>query len=80
MQSTTQKSSVSSIVGSFPWEAFAFYSKSMWFPNSKACHHVTYDPANLARSQSYNRVDNLLIGNGKGLSIYNVGYNSLIQL
>lgn len=48
----------------------------MWFPNSKACHHVTYDPANLARSQSYNRVDNLLIGNGKGLSIYNVGYNS----
>lgn len=52
----------------------------MWFPNSKACHHVTYDPANLARSQSYNGADNLLIGNGKGLSIYNVGYNSLIQL
>lgn len=44
-----------------------------WYPDSWATNHVTYNPNNLLDSISIPRTDQVLLGNGQGLSIFSIG-------
>lgn len=44
-----------------------------WFPDSRACHHVTNDLANLALGSEYTGGGNVVMGNGTGLAITHIG-------
>ncbi|KAF7146350.1 hypothetical protein RHSIM_Rhsim04G0108900 [Rhododendron simsii] len=48
-----------------------------WFPDTGATHHVTPDLSTITHSEPYQGVDQLRVGNGKGLSISNVGTSFL---
>lgn len=42
-----------------------------------ASHHVTSDPSNLLSSTTYDGLDDIIIGNGKGLRITHTGSTPL---
>jgi histone deacetylase 1/2 len=44
-------------------------SSGAWYPDSGASHHLTYNPNNLSYSVPYNGQDQVLMGNGQGVSI-----------
>jgi histone deacetylase 1/2 len=46
-----------------------------WYPDSGASHHLTYNPNNLAYRVPYNGQDQVLMGNGQGVSIQSFGYS-----
>ena len=48
-----------------------------WFPDTGANQHVTPDLATLTASEPYNGNDNLHVGDGKGLSISNIGHTKI---
>jgi histone deacetylase 1/2 len=49
------------------------FNNQWWYPDSGASHHVTPDPSNLSDSVSLPGSDQVLMGNGQGLSINSVG-------
>ena len=51
---------------------------SNWYPNSGASHHKIPDAANLMEKMDYQGSQQVLIGNGAGLTINHVG-NSKFQ-
>ena len=51
-----------------------------WVVDSSTSHHVTTDLAALALHESYTAFDNVIIGDGLGLSISNIGSFSLTAL
>ena len=53
---------------------------SDWVVDSGASHHVTTNLAALALHASYTAFDNMIIGDGSGLSIANIGSFSLTSL
>jgi hypothetical protein len=62
----------------------AFYSSpslptdDSWYPDSEATHHLTHDLNNLTlSSDAYTGSDQIRVGNGKGLSIHNIGSATL---
>jgi hypothetical protein len=48
-------------------------SAGAWYPDSGASHHLTYNPNNLAYRVPYNGQDQVLMGNGQGVSIQSLG-------
>lgn len=46
----------------------------IWHPHSKATHHVTSDPSNLAVSQDFIGTGQIPFGNGEGLNIDHIGF------
>jgi histone deacetylase 1/2 len=46
-----------------------------WYPDSGASHHLTYNPNNLAYRVPYIGQDQVLMGNGQGVSIQSFGYS-----
>lgn len=44
-----------------------------WYPDSGATNHVTHNPNNLLDSISLPGTDQVLLGNGQGLSIHSIG-------
>ena len=48
-----------------------------WVVDSSASHHVTMDLATLALYEPYTTSNNVLIGDGTGLSIANIGFSPL---
>ncbi|MCH81099.1 retrovirus-related Pol polyprotein from transposon TNT 1-94, partial [Trifolium medium] len=51
-------------------------SEASWYPDSGASHHLTYDPYNLAQSSPYFGHDQVMMGNGQGVSIHSLGQSS----
>ncbi|GAU28846.1 hypothetical protein TSUD_21830 [Trifolium subterraneum] len=49
------------------------FNNQWWYPDSGASHHVTPDPSNLSDTTSLPGSDQVLIGNGQGLSIDSIG-------
>ncbi|KAK0597079.1 hypothetical protein LWI29_021647 [Acer saccharum] len=66
-----------------PWQprahfaANSFAHNPAWLLDSGASHHVTTDLSNLSLHTPYNGSDNVMIGDGTGLSITNTGSSSL---
>lgn len=52
-------------------------NQNPWILDSVATHHVTSDLNNLSPNQSYNGGEEVLTGNGSGLSISDIGLASL---
>ena len=48
-------------------------ANSSWYPDSGATNHLTLDESNLHSSTEYNGQQQIYMGNGKGLSIHNIG-------
>ncbi|XP_072073766.1 uncharacterized protein [Arachis hypogaea] len=44
-----------------------------WYPDSGASHHITFDQMNLINSSEYISPEQVFGGNGKGMSIANIG-------
>ena len=55
-------------------------NSSDWFVDSGASHHGTMDLAHLVLHEPYTASDSVLIGDGKGLSIANIGSFTLTSL
>ncbi|GAU19342.1 hypothetical protein TSUD_336290 [Trifolium subterraneum] len=51
-------------------------SEASWYPDSGASHHLTYDPYNLVHSNPYTGHDQVMMGNGQGVSINSLGHSS----
>jgi histone deacetylase 1/2 len=51
-------------------------SSAGWYPDSGASHHLTYNPYNLAYRTPYQGQDQVLMGNGQGLSINSLGQSN----
>ncbi|KAK2378919.1 WD40 repeat-containing protein HOS15 [Trifolium repens] len=49
------------------------FSNQWWYPDSGASHHVTPEATNLSDSASLPGTDQVLMGNGQGLSIASIG-------
>lgn len=47
-----------------------------WFPDSGVTHHITLDLSNFNQYGEYKGHDQLQVGNGQGLAIYNTGISS----
>ena len=65
-----------------PWQPRAYYvsnnpSHTSWLLDSGASHHVTADLHNLSMHDPYNGSDDIMIGDGSGLSITHAGSSSL---
>ena len=63
-----------------PWVNFAANSTSSnpsWLLDSGASHHVTTDLNNLSLHSPYNGIDDVMIGDGTGLSITHTGSTTL---
>jgi len=52
-------------------------SSADWFLDTDAIQHVTPDLANLTEFESYIGNDYLLVGDGKGLPISNIGHTKI---
>ncbi|PNY18109.1 retrovirus-related Pol polyprotein from transposon TNT 1-94 [Trifolium pratense] len=48
-------------------------SSGAWYPDSGASHHLTYNPNNLSYQVPYGGHDQVLMGNGQGVSIHSLG-------
>ncbi|KAF7827122.1 Retrovirus-related Pol polyprotein from transposon TNT 1-94 [Senna tora] len=55
------------------------YFDGGWYPDSGASSHVTADYTNLAESSDYNGGDQLIVGNGKGLTINHIGHSTIVS-
>lgn len=65
-----------------PWQPTAHYATGnsttpSWLLDSDASHHVTSDLSNLSLHAPYNGSDDIMIGDGSGLSITHTGSASL---
>lgn len=49
------------------------FSNGAWYPDSGASHHLTYNPNNLSYSSPYTGQDQVVMGNGQGVSIHSLG-------
>lgn len=49
---------------------------SNWYPDSGATHHITSSEGNLAHSNEFTGSEKVLLGNGMGLQISNIGRSS----
>jgi len=56
--------------------ASSSYSEAPWYPDSGASHHITFNPQKLAYRTPYNGQEQVLMGNGQGVSIQSLGYSS----
>ena len=71
------------IAGSTPWSPQANMAtttsppNTSWLLDSGASHHVTTDLNNLSLHAPYNGVDNIMIGDGKGLPITHTGSTTI---
>jgi histone deacetylase 1/2 len=54
-------------------------SSSAWYPDSGASHHLTFNPNNLSYSMPYNGQDQVMMGNGQGVSINSLGHSNFIS-
>jgi histone deacetylase 1/2 len=54
-------------------------SSSAWYPDSGASHHLTFNPNNLSYSMPYNGQDQVMMGNGQGVSINSLGHSNIIS-
>ena len=50
-----------------------------WYLDSGASHHLTQDAGNLSNSTPYTGTDKVTVGNGKHLSISNIGSHHLVS-
>jgi histone deacetylase 1/2 len=48
-------------------------SSASWYPDSGASHHLTFNPNNLAYRTPYNGHEQVMMGNGQGVSIQSLG-------
>ncbi|MCH96431.1 retrovirus-related pol polyprotein from transposon TNT 1-94 [Trifolium medium] len=48
-------------------------SSASWYPDSGASHHLTFNPNNLAYRTPYNGHEQVMMGNGQGVSIKSLG-------
>lgn len=58
---------------------YATKGDSMWFVDSGAINHVTFDFGNLILNHDYDGIDSLKISNGSHLSISHIGSNFLVR-
>ena len=52
-------------------------SDPLWYPNTRATHHITHDSTIFNKKQNYTGPDTVQLGNGSDMPIYNVGSTSL---
>ncbi|MCI29610.1 retrovirus-related pol polyprotein from transposon TNT 1-94, partial [Trifolium medium] len=57
----------------------ASVSSGAWYPDSGASHHLTYNPNNLSYSMPYNGHDQVMMGNGQGVSISSLGQSQFVS-
>ena len=50
-----------------------------WYLDSRASHHLTQNAGNLINSTPYTGTDKVTVGNGKHLSISNIGSHRLVS-
>jgi len=48
----------------------------LWYPDSGATHHITKDPTVYSSKHPYHGTETVIMGNGSGLSIANIGFTS----
>lgn len=76
-QSSTSTSTLSSSHQSRPQAlltgSVSSRNDQAWYPDSGATNHVTHNPNNLLDSISLPGTDQVLLGNGQGLSIHSIG-------
>ncbi|GAU43783.1 hypothetical protein TSUD_378080 [Trifolium subterraneum] len=51
-------------------------STASWCPDSRASHHLTFNPNNLAYRVPYQGQDQVILGNGQGVSIKSLGHSN----
>jgi hypothetical protein len=84
IQSSNKASQPHSSNSSTPWQPRAHFAanvasnNSTWLLDSGASYHVTTNLNNLSLHASYTRSDDVMIGDGTGLSITHTGSTSLI--
>ena len=84
IQSSNKASAPHSSPSSTPWQPRAHFAanvaspNSIWLLNSGAFHHVTADLNNLSLHAPYTGSDDVMIGDGTGLSITHTGSTSLL--
>lgn len=49
------------------------FGQSLWYPDSGATHHMASDISSFSDFSSYSGSDQVMVGNGSGLSISNIG-------
>jgi len=52
----------------------------LWYPDSGASHHMTYDPTLFTDNQEYQGSANVKLGNGAGMTISHIGSTSCVSL
>jgi histone deacetylase 1/2 len=50
-------------------------SSASWYPDSGASHHLTFNPNNLAYRMPYYGQEQVMMGNGQGVSIQSLGHS-----
>jgi histone deacetylase 1/2 len=54
---------------------FESVSSASWYPDSGASHHLTFNPNNFGYRAPYQGHDQVMMGNGQGLSINSLGHS-----